>query len=167
MTRYTFAGFTMPQLSIMTGGMLSTLGIAALRCDPVPDRPLPIALRCPDRWCWCCFDREAILECHLHAPRNPPLHDLRPSVPGDRNDGELGDHDLLIEQLMMAAISAGHITAGYGAYLHGKPVSEGDVQTCGTSLAEDAGLEAVTISDILGSPDERIVPGAVMAVAAD
>ena len=88
-------------------------------------------------------------------------------MPGDRNDGELGDHDLLIEQLMMAAISAGHITAGYGAYLHGKPVSEGDVQTCGTSLAEDAGLEAVTISDILGSPDERIVPGAVMAVAAD
>ncbi|MEC8384081.1 MAG: hypothetical protein VXZ89_01600 [Candidatus Thermoplasmatota archaeon] len=71
----------------------------------------------------------------------------------------------LIEQLMMSVIGAGHVAAGYGAYLHGKPTTEDDVQTCGKSNAEE--LDPLSISDILGTPEERITPASVFAMVSD
>ena len=167
MTRYTFAGFTMPQLSIMTGWMRSTLGIAFFAVTQYLTALFPLLFGVLIAGA----GAVSIAKPSLNAT-SMHLAILLSTISvllclGTAMTGSWVTTTSLIEQLMMAAISAGHITAGYGAYLHGKPVSEGDVQTCGTSLAEDAGLEAVTISDILGSPDERIVPGAVMAVAAD
>ena len=73
----------------------------------------------------------------------------------------------LIEQVMMSVIGAGHISAGYGAYLYGRPSSESEVQTCGTSALTDINPEPVRISDIIGTPEERITPAAVFALVTD
>ena len=73
----------------------------------------------------------------------------------------------LIEQLMMSVIGAGHVAAGYGAYLHGKPTTEDDVQICGKSNAEEQEADSLSISDILGTPEERITPASVFAMVSD
>ena len=73
----------------------------------------------------------------------------------------------LIEQAMMSVIGAGHIAAGYGAYLYGKPRSDNEVQTCGTSPVIDTNPEPTRISDIIGTPEERITPAAVFALVTD
>ena len=73
----------------------------------------------------------------------------------------------LIEQISMSAIGASHMIAGYGAYTFGKPSTEDAIQTCGKSDAEISNTTVRSVIKGMGSPDERIVPAASFMLVTD
>ena len=73
----------------------------------------------------------------------------------------------LIEQIMMSAIGASHMIAGYGAYTFGKPSTEDAAQTCGKSDSEISNTTVRSVIKGIGSPDERIVPAAAFMIVTD
>ena len=73
----------------------------------------------------------------------------------------------LVEQVLMSAIGAGHGIAGYGAYTFGRPLTEDASQICGTSDAEISETSVRSVIKGIGSPDERIVPAASFMIVTD
>ena len=73
----------------------------------------------------------------------------------------------LIEQILMSAIGASHMIAGYGAYTFGKPSTEDAAQTCGKSDSEISNTTVRSVIKGIGSPDERIVPAASFMIVTD
>ena len=167
MSRYTFAGFNMPQLSIMAGGMMSTLGIAFFVTTGYVTALFPLlfgVLIAGAGGASLAKPSLNALSMHL-AFLVSSISVLLGMITA--LTGSWVTTTSLIEQLMMSAIGAGHVAAGYGAYLYGKPTAEDDVQTCGKSNAEELETEPLSISDILGTPEERITPASVFAMVSD
>lgn len=73
----------------------------------------------------------------------------------------------LIEQVLMSAIGACHVVAGYGAYVYGKPSTENESQACGTSDSETSDASIRSVIRGIGTPDERIVPAASFMLVTD
>ena len=167
MSRYTFAGFNMPQLSIMAGGMMSTLGIAFFVTTGYVTALFPLlfgVLIAGAGGASLAKPSLNALSMHL-AFLVSSISVLLGMITA--LTGSWVTTTSLIEQLMMSAIGAGHVAAGYGAYLYGKPITEDDVQTCGKSNAEEQEADSLSISDILGTPEERITPASVFAMVSD
>ena len=167
MSRYAIAGFNMPQLSIMAGGMMGTLGIAFFAATDYVTALFPLLFGVILAGSGgISIVRPSLNAATMHIAFMVSSISVLLGL-GTALTGSWVTTTSLIEQVMMAAIGAGHVTAGYGAYLHGKPTSEGDVQTCGISDMDDSPAEIRTISDILGTPEERITPAAVFAIVTD
>ena len=167
MSRYTFAGFNMPQLSIMAGGMMSTLGIAFFVTTGYVTALFPLlfgVLIAGAGGASLAKPSLNALSMHL-AFLVSSISVLLGMITA--LTGSWVTTTSLIEQLMMSVIGAGHVAAGYGAYLYGKPTAEDDVQTCGKSNAEELETEPLSISDMLGTPEERITPASVFAMVSD
>lgn len=167
MARYTIAGFNMPQLSIMTGGMLGTLGIAFFVTTEYVTALFPLLFGVLIAGAGgVSIARPSVNAVSMHfaflISSISVVLGLSTAL-----TGSWVTTTSLIEQVMMSVIGVGHISAGYGAYLYGRPSSESEVQTCGTSAVTDKKPEPVRISDIIGSPEERITPAAVFALVTD
>ena len=167
MSRYTFAGFNMPQLSIMAGGMMSTLGIAFFVTTGYVTALFPLLFGVLIAGAGgASLAKPSLNALWMHlAFLVSSISVLLGMITA--LTGSWVTTTSLIEQLMMSVIGAGHVAAGYGAYLYGKPTTEGDVQTCGKSNAEELETEPLSISDILGTPEERITPASVFAMVSD
>ena len=165
MSRYTVAGFNMPQLSIMIGAMMSTLGIAFFASTGYVTALFPLLFGV------------LIAGAGGASIAKPSLNALSMHIAFLVSSisvllglitaltGSWVTTTSLIEQLMMSAIGGGHVVAGYGAYLYGKPTTGDEVQTCGKSDTEE--IESRSISEILGTPEERITPATVFAMVSD
>ncbi len=167
MSRYTFAGFNMPQLSIMAGGMMSTLGIAFFATTGYVTALFPLLFGVLIAGAGgASLAKPSLNALWMHlAFLVSSISVLLGMITA--LTGSWVTTTSLIEQLMMSVIGAGHVAAGYGAYLYGKPTAEDDVQTCGKSNAEELETEPLSISDILGTPEERITPASVFAMVSD
>ncbi len=167
MSRYTFAGFNMPQLSIMAGGMMSTLGIAFFVTTGYVTALFPLLFGVLIAGAGgASLAKPSLNALWMHlAFLVSSISVLLGMITA--LTGSWVTTTSLIEQLMMSVIGAGHVAAGYGAYLYGKPTAEDDVQTCGKSNAEELETEPLSISDILGTPEERITPASVFAMVSD
>ena len=157
----------MPQLSIMAGAMMSTLGIAFFATTGYVTALFPLlfgVLIAGAGGASLAKPSLNALSMHL-AFLVSSISVLLGMITA--LTGSWVTTTSLIEQLMMSAIGAGHVAAGYGAYLYGKPAIEDDVQTCGKSNAEELETDPLSISDILGTPEERITPASVFAMVSD
>ncbi|MEC7531972.1 MAG: hypothetical protein VX557_00710 [Candidatus Thermoplasmatota archaeon] len=167
MSRYTIAGFNMPQLSIMTGGMLGTLGIAFFAATDYVTALFPLLFGVFIAGAGgISIARPSTNAVSMHFAFLMSSISVLLGL-GTALTGSWVTTTSLIEQVMMSVIGAGHISAGYGAYLYGRPSSESEGQTCGTSASLDSNPEPVKISDIIGTPEERITPAAAFALVTD
>ena len=164
MARYTIAGFNMPQLSILAGGMMSILGISFFVGTNYLTALFPLLfgiLMAGAGAISIARPSQNALAMHIafFVSSISVILGVATAVAGS-----WVTITSLIEQLMMSTIGAGHVFAGYSAYRFGKPNSKTDSQTCGKSevvLSEKGNL---SISDILGTPEERINPTGVFTM---
>lgn len=167
MSRYAIAGFNMPQLSIMAGGMLATLGIAFFAATDYVTALFPLLFGAFIAGAGgVSIARPSMNAASMHFAFLMSSISVLLGL-GTALTGSWVTTTSLIEQVMMSVIGAGHIAAGYGAYLYGKPSSDSEVQTCGTSPVVNTNPEPTRISDIIGTPEERITPAAVFAIVTD
>ena len=167
MTRYTIAGFNMPQLSILTGGMMASLGVGFFAATGYITALFPLL-----------FGAILVASGGLSIAR-PSMNALTMHIAFFVSSvsvilglitaltGSWVTTTSLVEQVMMSAIGASHMIAGYGAYTFGKPSTEGASQTCGESDAEISDTSVQSVIRGIGSPDERILPAASFMIVTD
>ena len=167
MTRYTIAGFNMPQLSILTGGMMGSLGVGFFAATGYITALFPLL-----------FGAVLVGSGGLSIAR-PSTNALTMHIAFFVSSisvilglttaltGSWVTTTSLIEQVLMSAIGASHMIAGYGAYTFGNPSSEGDAQTCGKSDTEISDTTVRSVIRGIGTPDERIVPAASFMIVTD
>ena len=167
MTRYTIAGFNMPQLSILTGGMMGSLGVGFFAATGYITALFPLL-----------FGAVLVGSGGLSIAR-PSTNALTMHIAFFVSSisvilglttaltGSWVTTTSLIEQVLMSAIGASHMIAGYGAYTFGNPSSEGDAQTCGKSDTEISETTVRSVIRGIGTPDERIVPAASFMIVTD
>ena len=167
MTRYTIAGFNMPQLSILTGGMMGSLGVGFFVATGYITALFPLL-----------FGAVLVGSGGLSIAR-PSTNALTMHIAflvssvsvilglTTALTGSWVTTTSLIEQILMSAIGASHMIAGYGAYTFGKPSTEDDAQTCGKSDTEISETTVRSVIRGIGTPDERIVPAASFMIVTD
>jgi len=167
MTRYTIAGFNMPQLSILTGGMMGSLGVGFFAATGYITALFPLL-----------FGAVLVGSGGLSIAR-PSTNALTMHIAFFVSSvsvilglttaltGSWVTTTSLIEQVLMSTIGASHMIAGYGAYTFGKPSSEDDAQTCGKSDTEISDTTVRSVIRGIGTPDERIVPAASFMIVTD
>ena len=167
MTRYTIAGFNMPQLSILAGGMMGSLGVGFFAATGYITALFPLL-----------FGAILVGSGGLSIAR-PTMNALTMHIAffvssvsvilglATAVTGSWVTTTSLIEQVLMSTIGASHVIAGYGAYTYGRPSTESASQVCGKS---DAGISDTSVRSVIkgiGSPDERIVPAASFMIVTD
>ena len=167
MTRYTIAGFNMPQLSILTGGMMGSLGVGFFVATGYITALIPLlfgAVLVGSGGLSIAKPSTNALTMHIafFVSSVSVILGLTTAL-----TGSWVTTTSLIEQVLMSAIGASHVIAGYGAYTFGKPSTEGDAQVCGKSDVEISDTSVRSVIRGMGSPDERIVPAASFMIVTD
>ena len=167
MTRYTIAGFNMPQLSILTGGMMGSLGVGFFAATGYITALFPLlfgVILVGSGGLSIAKPSTNALTMHIafFVSTVSVILGLTTAL-----TGSWVTTTSLIEQIMMSAIGASHMIAGYGAYTFGKPSTEDAAQTCGKSDSEISNTTVRSVIKGIGSPDERIVPAASFMIVTD
>ena len=167
MTRYTIAGFNMPQLSILTGGMMASLGVGFFAATGYITALFPLlfgAILVGSGGLSIARPSTNALTMHIafFVSSVSVILGLTTAL-----TGSWVTTTSLIEQTLMSFIGASHMIAGYGAYTFGKPAEEGATQVCGQSDAEISDSSIRSVIRGIGSPDERIVPAASFMIVTD
>ena len=167
MTRYTIAGFNMPQLSILAGSMMGSLGVGFFAATGYITALFPLL-----------FGVILVGSGGLSIAR-PTMNALTMHIAffvsfvsvilglTTAITGSWVTTTSLIEQVLMSTIGASHVIAGYGAYTYGRPSTESASQVCGKSDAEIADASVLSVIKGMGTPDERIIPAASFMIVTD
>ena len=167
MPRYTIAGFNMPQLSILAGGMMSSLGVGFFVATEYITALFPLL-----------FGVILVGSGGLSIAR-PATNALTMHIAflfssisvilglTTALTGSWVTTTSLIEQVLMSAIGGFHVIAGYGAYAYGKASTESESQVCGKTDSEISDTSVRSVIRGIGTPDERIVPAASFMLVTD
>ena len=167
MTRYTIAGFNMPQLSVLAGGMMGSLGVGFFAATGYITALFPLL-----------FGVILVGSGGLSIAR-PAVNALAMHIAffvssisvilglATAVTGSWVTTTSLIEQVLMSVIGASHVIAGYGAYTYGRPSAKSASQVCGKSDAEISDASVISVIKGIGSPDERIIPAASFMLVTD
>ena len=131
MQRYTFSGFTIPEVTILIGALMATLGLGFYGFTDYLTALIPtlfgtmmmiagaVSITRPDL---------NALSMHLAM-----LASLVAATLGLTTAlfGTWTTTTSLVEQIMMSAIASTHLYACVASYYHGKAKFPGDTQTCG------------------------------------
>ena len=167
MTRYTIAGFNMPQLSVLAGGMMGSLGVGFFAATGYITALFPLL-----------FGAILVGSGGLSIAR-PTMNALTMHIAffvsfvsvilglATALTGSWVTTTSLIEQVLMSAIGGGHVVAGYGAYTFGQASTDSADQACGKSDVEISRSPASSVIKSISYPDERILPAASFMIVTD
>lgn len=138
MQRYTISGFTIPQVTILAGALMATLGLSFYGFTDYLTALFPTL-----------FGIVLIVagavsvsrpELNALAMHSAVLASLVSAVLGFTTAlfGTWTTTTSLIEQVLMSAIASAHLCACVASYYFGKAKFPGDAQTCGVSEREVA-----------------------------
>ena len=165
MNKHSLASFSMPQVSILVGAMMGTLGVAFFAATDYVTALFPLVLGVIIAG----FGAGAITNPEIGS-KSMQMSYFASSIAvtiglSTALFGSWTTTTSLIEQVMMAVIGGGHLFVGYTAYTSEK----GDNSTEDTS---SLGRENITgtsrpVSEAWSTPEERIIPATVFALVTD
>ena len=167
MSRYTIAGFNMPQLSVLAGGMMGTLGIGFFAATGYVTALFPLLFGVIIAGAGgLSIGRPSLNAVSMHiaffVSTVSALLGLITAL-----TGSWVTTTSLIEQVLMSAIGGGHVVAGYGAYTFGQASTDSADQACGKSDVEISRSPASSVIKSISYPDERILPAASFMIVTD
>ena len=167
MSRYTIAGFNMPQLSVLAGGMMGTLGIGFFAATGYVTALIPLLFGVIIAGAGgLSIGRPSLNAVSMHiaffVSTVSALLGLITAL-----TGSWVTTTSLIEQVLMSAIGGGHVVAGYGAYTFGQASTDSAGQVCGKSDVEISRSPASSVIKSISYPDERILPAASFMIVTD
>ena len=167
MNNQSVAGFSLPQISVLTGGMMGTLGIAFFAATDYVTALFPLVFGVVIAG----FGAMAIsnpksgskaMQISFFASAVSVMVGLSTAL-----SGSWVTTTSLIEQVMMTLIGAGHLASGYAAQLQVQATKK-ESGTSELALGEiNPVKELVTAAESSPAPEEKIIPATVFALVTD
>tara|TARA_B100000965_G_scaffold89662_2_gene72872 strand:- start:11235 stop:11732 length:498 start_codon:yes stop_codon:yes gene_type:complete len=165
MNDHSLASFTMPQMSILVGAMMGTLGVAFFAATDYVTALIPLVFGVIIAG----FGAAAITNPEIGS-KSIQMSYFASSIAltvglSTALFGSWTTTTSLIEQVMMAVIGGGHLFAGYTAHLRLKgDKTTKDIPYLGRKNTAGAYR---SISEAWSTPEEKIIPATVFALVTD